>query len=93
MRRLGLGIGLPPVIKFGSKYIKDKVVPDCIHGRKNICLCVTEPYAGSDVANIRTEAKLTPDGKHYIVNGEKKWITNGVFADVRSVELSLLYRC
>lgn len=44
-------------------------------------MAVTEPYAGSDVANIRTEAKKTPDGKHYIVNGEKKWITNAIFAD------------
>jgi len=48
-------------------------------------LAITEPYAGSDVANIRTEAKKTPDGKHYIVNGEKKWITNGVFADFFTV--------
>lgn len=50
-------------------------------GDKVICLAVTEPYAGSDVANIRTEAKKTDDGKHYIVNGEKKWITNAIFAD------------
>ena len=42
---------------------------------------VTEPTAGSDVANLKTTAKKTADGKHYIVNGEKKWITNGVFAD------------
>jgi len=42
---------------------------------------VTEPSAGSDVANLKTTAKKTADGKHYIVNGEKKWITNGVFAD------------
>jgi len=50
-----------------------------------ICLAITEPTAGSDVANLKTEAKLTPDGKHYIVNGEKKWITNGVFADFFTV--------
>jgi alkylation response protein AidB-like acyl-CoA dehydrogenase len=50
-------------------------------GKKFICLAITEPSAGSDVANLKTTAKLTPDGKHYIVNGEKKWITNGVFAD------------
>merc|ERR1712100_833529 len=45
----------------------------------------TEPYAGSDVAGLRTSAVKTPDGKHYIVNGEKKWITNGVFADFFTV--------
>jgi alkylation response protein AidB-like acyl-CoA dehydrogenase len=90
----GLGIGLPPVIHFGSDYIKDKVVKDCLNGRKNICLAITEPSAGSDVASIficlliidlKTEAKKTPDGKFYIVNGEKKWITNGVFADYFTV--------
>ena len=72
----GLGIGLPPVIHFGSEAIQKKVVPDCLNGRKNICLAITEPSAGSDVANLKTEARKTPDGKHYIVNGEKKWITS-----------------
>lgn len=48
-------------------------------------MAITEPSAGSDVANLHCEAKLTPDGKHYIVNGEKKWITNGVFADYFTV--------
>lgn len=81
----GLSIGLPPVIHFGSKYLQDKVVRDCLLGEKVICLAITEPSAGSDVANLKTEAKLTPDGKHYIVNGEKKWITNGVFADFFTV--------
>jgi len=50
-----------------------------------ICLCITEPQAGSDVANLGTTAKKTPDGKHYIVNGEKKWITNGIWADFFTV--------
>ncbi|CAG8744022.1 10240_t:CDS:2, partial [Racocetra fulgida] len=76
-----LGIGLPPIIKFGSDELKQRVAPECYAGTKNICLAITEPYAGSDVANIRTEAKLTDDGEFYIVNGEKKWITNGVLAD------------
>ena len=48
-----------------------------IRGEKRICLAITEPYAGSDVANVRATAKLTPDGKHYVVNGVKKWITGG----------------
>jgi alkylation response protein AidB-like acyl-CoA dehydrogenase len=81
----GLGIGLPPLINFGSAYLKDKVVRDCLSGRKKICLCITEPSAGSDVANIVTEARKTPDGKFYILNGEKKWITNGITADFFTV--------
>jgi len=48
-------------------------------------LCITEPGAGSDVAGITCEAKKTPDGKFYIVNGEKKWITNGIFSDYFTV--------
>lgn len=81
----GLAIGLPPVLNFGSKYLKDKCARQCLSGEKVICLAITEPYAGSDVAQIKAEAKLTADGKHYIVNGEKKWITNGVFADFFTV--------
>ncbi|KAI8906269.1 acyl-CoA dehydrogenase/oxidase [Gorgonomyces haynaldii] len=81
----GLGIGLPPILHFGSDYLKQKVVRDCIQGRKNICLAITEPSAGSDVANLKTEAKKTADGKFYILNGEKKWITNGVFSDFFTV--------
>lgn len=67
----GLGIGLPPIIKFGDKSLKDRIVPDCIAGKKFICLAITEPSAGSDVAGLTTSARKTPDGKHYIVNGEK----------------------
>ena len=81
----GLSIGLPPILKFGSKYLQDKVCSACLKGEKVICLAITEPYAGSDVANIQCEAKLSADGQHYIVNGEKKWITNGVFADYFTV--------
>lgn len=81
----GLSIGLPPVMKFGSKFLQDKVCGPCLKGEKVICLAITEPYAGSDVANLQCEAKKTEDGKHYIVNGEKKWITNGVFADYFTV--------
>lgn len=77
----GLVIGLPPVINFGSQALRAKVVPEVLSGAKRICLAITEPNAGSDVARIRATAKLSPDGKHYIVNGVKKWITNGVFCD------------
>lgn len=48
----GLGIGLPPILHFGSKYLQDKVARDCVFGDKNICLAITEPFAGSDVAGI-----------------------------------------
>ena len=68
----GLSIGLPPVAHFGSKALKERIVGPCLRGEKVICLAITEPYAGSDVANLQCEAKLSEDGKHYIVNGEKK---------------------
>lgn len=70
---IGLCIGLPPVMHFGSDYLKERVCKPCLSGEKIICLAITEPYAGSDVANLQCEAKKTEDGKHYIVNGEKKW--------------------
>jgi len=75
----------PAHLNFGSKYLRDKVVGPCIKGAKVVCLCITEPAAGSDVARIETAAKKTADGKHYIVNGEKKWITNGTYADYFTV--------
>lgn len=81
----GLVIGLPPVMHFGSDDLKSRIVPPCLSGDKVICLAITEPWGGSDVANLQTTAVKTPDGKHYVVNGEKKWITNGVFADYFTV--------
>ena len=77
----GLSIALPAVMKFGSKYLQDLVCKPCLTGEKVICLAITEPDAGSDVAGLKTVATKTSDGKYYIVNGNKKWITNGVFAD------------
>ncbi|KAG0350457.1 hypothetical protein BG005_010024, partial [Podila minutissima] len=76
----GLGIGLPPIIKFGSEELKRRIVPDVLAGKKTICLAITEPQAGSDVANLTTTANEASDGS-FIVNGEKKWITNGTFGD------------
>ena len=72
-------------MNFGSKYLQDKCVKDCLQGKKFICLAITEPYAGSDVASLRCTAKKDPTGKFYVVNGEKKWITNGVFCDFFTV--------
>ena len=50
----------------------NRILPEILSGQKRICLAITEPSAGSDVRNITTVAEKTPDGKHYIVNGEKK---------------------
>lgn len=77
----GFGIGCPPLVKFGKKELVKRILPGILNGDKRICLAITEPDAGSDVANVGCEAKLTEDGKHYIVNGEKKWITNGIWCD------------
>eukprot|EP00455_Lapot_gusevi_P041973 TRINITY_DN492_c0_g1_i10.p1 TRINITY_DN492_c0_g1~~TRINITY_DN492_c0_g1_i10.p1 ORF type:complete len:462 (+),score=178.81 TRINITY_DN492_c0_g1_i10:81-1388(+) len=81
----GLAIGLPPVMLFGNDQLRERVVKPCLSGEKIICLAITEPSVGSDVAQLKATAKLSPDGKHYIVNGIKKWITNGVYADFFTV--------
>lgn len=78
----GLNIGLPPIIHFGNEYQKNKFVPGILLGEKKVCLAVSEPVAGSDVAGITTTATLNKEGTHYVVNGIKKWITGGHVADV-----------
>eukprot|EP01117_Protostelium_nocturnum_P008995 TRINITY_DN3230_c0_g1_i1.p1 TRINITY_DN3230_c0_g1~~TRINITY_DN3230_c0_g1_i1.p1 ORF type:complete len:518 (-),score=200.74 TRINITY_DN3230_c0_g1_i1:159-1712(-) len=77
----GMVIGLPPVLNFANPEVKKKVCSEVFQGKKFICLAISEAFAGSDVANLRCTATKTADGKHYIVNGTKKWITNGTFAD------------
>ncbi|GAA5958409.1 hypothetical protein JCM8115_002457 [Rhodotorula mucilaginosa] len=77
----GLQIGCPPIYNYGSQELQDRVLPEIMSGRKRVCLAITEPEAGSDVKNLSTEAKLSEDGKYYIVNGGKKWITNGIYSD------------
>ncbi|CAF9928538.1 MAG: hypothetical protein GOMPHAMPRED_005159 [Gomphillus americanus] len=77
----GFGIGCPPLVRFGKPELVERILPGILAGDKRICLAITEPDAGSDVANLTCEAKLSEDGKHYIVNGEKKWITNGIWSD------------
>ena len=69
----GFAYGIPPMIKFGSPELQERFLPDLLTGKKRSCIAITEPEAGSDVANITTTAKKTPDGKHYIINGTKKW--------------------
>ncbi|KAJ3354913.1 hypothetical protein HDU83_004321 [Entophlyctis luteolus] len=77
---LGPSIALPCIINYGSRSMEN-IIKEVLLGEKTICLAITEPYAGSDVANIQTSAVLSPDGKRFVVNGEKKWITNGAWAD------------
>ncbi|KAJ3353912.1 hypothetical protein HDU83_006117 [Entophlyctis luteolus] len=74
-------IALTAVIHNGTPEQKKNLVLPCLSGDKNIALGITEPYAGSDVAGIQTTATKTADGRHYIINGEKKWITTGNWAE------------
>jgi acyl-CoA dehydrogenase len=77
------GIGLPPVVAHGSEALKRRVVPQVLSGEKIAALAITEPGGGSDVAALRTTA--VRDGEHYVVNGEKTFITSGMRADFLSV--------
>lgn len=77
----GIAFGVPPIIHYGSRELKERVLTDLLIGKKRACIAITEPSAGSDVANIETTAVKTPDGKAYIVNGQKKWITNAIWSD------------
>ena len=77
----GMSFGVPPIIKYGSQELKDRLLPGLFAGNKRACIAITEPDAGSDVANITTTAVKSNDGKNYIVNGTKKWITNGIWSD------------
>lgn len=72
----GLTIGLSVVLHYANDpLLQARILADCLSGRKKICLAITEAFAGSDVAQLRTTAVKTADGQHYIVNGTKKWIT------------------
>ncbi|RPA97617.1 acyl-CoA dehydrogenase NM domain-like protein [Choiromyces venosus 120613-1] len=77
----GIAFGVPPILKFGSRRLQERFIPDLLTGRARSCIAITEPGAGSDVAGIETTAVKSADGKEYIVNGSKKWITNGIWAD------------
>lgn len=82
-----LDIALPPIAKWGSAELKQKVLPSVIAGEKIAALAITEPSGGSDVASIKTRAeKVTVDGKQYYkVNGSKTFITSGMRADFYTV--------
>ncbi|KAJ7104224.1 acyl-CoA dehydrogenase NM domain-like protein [Mycena belliarum] len=81
----GLVIGLPPVLNFGSEELKARVVPEVFQGKKFISLAISEAHAGSDVMGLQTTAVKSEDGKEWIINGTKKWITNGTFSDYFTV--------
>jgi alkylation response protein AidB-like acyl-CoA dehydrogenase len=76
------GIGTVPIVYFGTEEQKKKYLPKIASGELLSCYCLSEPQAGSDSMASRTRAVLSPDGKNYILNGQKMWITNGGFADV-----------
>ncbi len=76
------GIGMLPVLYFGNEAQKEKYLPGMITGEIIAAYCLTEPSSGSDALAAKTKAELTEDGKHYIINGQKMWISNAGFADV-----------
>jgi alkylation response protein AidB-like acyl-CoA dehydrogenase len=79
------GIGTLPILYYGNAEQKAKYIPKLSSGEWKACYCLTEPSAGSDANSGKTRATLSADGKHYILNGQKMWITNGGFADIFTV--------
>lgn len=79
------GIGTLPILYYGNEEQKKKYIPKLASGEWKACYCLTEPGSGSDANSGKTKATLSPDGKHYILNGQKMWITNGGFSDVFTV--------
>lgn len=79
------GIGTLPILYYGNEEQKKKYIPKLATGEWKACYCLTEPASGSDANSGKTSAKLTADGKHYVLNGQKMWITNGGFADIFTV--------
>lgn len=77
-----VGIGMLPILYFGNEAQKSKYLPDLVAGHKFAAYCLTEPDSGSDALAAKTRADLSADGTHYVLNGQKMWITNAGFADV-----------
>lgn len=76
------GIGTLPILYYGNEAQKQKYIPKLASGEWKAAYCLTEPDSGSDANSGKTKAVLTPDGKHYLITGQKMWITNGGFADI-----------
>jgi alkylation response protein AidB-like acyl-CoA dehydrogenase len=79
------GIGSLPILYYGNEEQRTKYIPKLATGEMVGAYCLTEPGAGSDANSGKTKAVLSEDGKHYVLNGAKMWITNGGFADVMTV--------
>ncbi|HMT95612.1 MAG TPA: acyl-CoA dehydrogenase family protein [Ferruginibacter sp.] len=79
------GIGTLPILYFGTEDQKKKYIPKLATGEWKGAYGLTEPNSGSDALGAKTTAKLSADGKHYLLNGQKCWITNGGFADIYTV--------
>lgn len=76
------GIGTLPILYYGNEAQKDKYLPKLASGEMKSAYCLTEPDSGSDANAAKTRATLSEDGTHYLMNGQKMWITNGGFADL-----------
>jgi alkylation response protein AidB-like acyl-CoA dehydrogenase len=76
------GIGTLPILYYGTEEQKQKYLPKLATGEWAACYCLTEPDAGSDANSGKTKATLSADGKHYLINGQKMWISNAGFADL-----------
>src|SRR5664279_419724 len=79
------GIGTLPILYFGTEAQKEKYIPKLATGEWKGSYGLTEPNSGSDALGAKTTATLSKDGKYYLLNGQKCWITNGGFADVFTV--------
>ncbi|KAK0850458.1 hypothetical protein LTS02_013187 [Friedmanniomyces endolithicus] len=78
----GMTISLTAVRQWlNNEELRDRITEEVLSGKKKMSLAITEAFAGSDVAGLRTTAEVSDDGQHYIINGTKKWITNGMFSD------------
>jgi len=77
-----IGIGMLPILYFGNDDQKEKYLPRLISGELKAAYCLTEPSSGSDALAAKTRADLSDDGQHYILNGQKMWISNAGFADL-----------
>jgi alkylation response protein AidB-like acyl-CoA dehydrogenase len=76
------GIGTMPIFLYGTEEQKNKYIPQLTAGEKFGAYCLTEPEAGSDANSGKTTATLSDDGKHYLINGQKMWISNAGFAEI-----------
>jgi len=79
------GIGMLPILYFGTEEQKNKYLPKLVTGEYKASYCLTEPSSGSDALSAKSSAVLSEDGKYYILNGQKMWITNAGFADIFTI--------